>query len=301
MKAIVIRETGGPDVLRYEEADRPQPGDGEVLVAVRAASVNPIDWKQRGSLDPEKLPAILGRDVSGVVEESRAEGFSKGDEVFGWAASGGYAEYATASAGEIARKPPEVSFEAAACIPVAGVTAWQALFDKGGLESGQRVLIAGGAGGVGHLAVQFAAKVAGAHTIATGSARNHDFVVGLGAGEYVDYTQQDVASAVSDVDVVFDTVGGETTNTLVPTLRSGGVIVTIAGAPPEDAAAERGARAVLHVTSPDPEQLAQIAGLIAAGTVSVEIAEVLDLADAARAHELSESGHTRGKLVLRVP
>jgi NADPH:quinone reductase-like Zn-dependent oxidoreductase len=299
MKAIVIHETGGPEVLRYEEVDRPEPAEGEVLIAVRAASVNPIDWKQRGSMEPDKLPAILGRDVSGVVEVSRADGFSEGDEVFGWAASGGYAEYATGPADGIARKPPEVSFEVAAAIPVAGITAWQALFDKAGLESGQRALIAGAAGGVGHMAVQFAAKVAGAHTIGTGSGRNRDFVLGLGATEFVDYTEQDVASAVSDADVVLDTVGGDVTATVVPTLREGGVIVTIASAPPEDAAAERGGRAVLHVTNQSAEQLAQVAELIAAGTVRMEIAEVFGLSDAARAHELSESGHVRGKIVLR--
>jgi NADPH:quinone reductase-like Zn-dependent oxidoreductase len=300
VKAIVIHETGGPEVLRYEDVDRPEPGDGEVLIAVRAASVNPIDWKQRASMEADKLPAILGREISGVVEVSRADGFSDGDEVFGWALSGGYAEYATASAEGLAKKPTEVSFEVAAAIPVAGLTAWQALFDKAGLESGQRALIAGAAGGVGHMAVQFAAKVAGAHTIGTGSSRNHDFVLGLGAAEYVDYTQQNVAEAVADVDVAFDTVGGEVTATLVPTLREGGIIVTIASAPPEDAAAERGARAVLHVTNPDPEQLARVAELIAAGTVRVELSDVIPLSDAARAHELSESGHTRGKLVLLV-
>jgi NADPH:quinone reductase-like Zn-dependent oxidoreductase len=300
VKAIVIHETGGPEVLRYEDVDRPEPGDGEVLIAVRAASVNPIDWKQRASMEADKLPAILGREISGVVEVSRADGFSDGDEVFGWALSGGYAEYATASPEGLAKKPTEVSFEVAAAIPVAGLTAWQALFDKAGLESGQRALIAGAAGGVGHMAVQFAAKVAGAHTIGTGSSRNHDFVLGLGAAEYVDYTQQNVAEAVADVDVAFDTVGGEVTATLVPTLREGGIIVTIASAPPEDAAAERGARAVLHVTNPDPEQLARVAELIAAGTVRVELSDVIPLSDAARAHELSESGHTRGKIVLRV-
>jgi len=300
MRAVVMHEAGGPEVLQYEEVERPEPGDGEVLIAVRAASINPIDWKQRQSLDADKLPAILGRDISGVVEVSRADGFAEGDEVFGWALSGGYAEYARASAEAIAKKPTEVSFEAAACIPVAGITAWQALFDKGGLESGQRALIAGAAGGVGHLAVQFAAKVAGAHTIGTGSSRNHDFVVGLGAEEYVDYTQQEPASVVSDANVVLDTVGGDTTMTLVPALGEGGTIVTIASRPPEDAAAERGGSAVLHVTSPNADQLTRVADLIAAGTVRVEIAEVFGLGDAARAHEASESGHVRGKLVLSV-
>jgi NADPH:quinone reductase-like Zn-dependent oxidoreductase len=298
MKAIVIHEAGGPEVLQYEDVERPEPGDGEVLIRVRAASVNPVDWKERGSMEPDKLPAILGRDVSGTVEVSRAEGFSEGDEVFGWAASGGYAEFTTASGEEIATKPAGVSFEQAAAIPVAGITAWQALFEKGGLESGQTALIAGAAGGVGHLAVQFSAKVTRAQTIGTGSSRNRDFVLGLGAHEYVDYTQQNVAEAVSDVDVVLDTVGGETTQTLVPTLREGGIIVTIASAPPEDAARERGARAVLHITSRNAEHLSRVAELIADGVVRVEITEVLALSDARRAHELSESGHTRGKIVL---
>jgi NADPH:quinone reductase-like Zn-dependent oxidoreductase len=160
-------------------------------------------------------------------------------------------------------------------------------------------LIAGAAGGVGHLGVQFA-KHAGARTIGTGSARNRDFVLGLGADEYVDYTAQDVADAVQDADVVFDTVGGEATASLVPAVGSGGIIVTIAGPPPEDAARERGARAELHITSPDSDQLARIADLVAAGDVRVELAEVLPLAEVARAHELSESGHTRGKIVLTV-
>ena len=136
--------------------------------------------------------------------------------------------------------------------------------------------------------------------IGTGSARNRDFVIGLGADEYVDYTAQDVADAVQDADVVFDTVGGDTTESLVPAVRSGGIIVTIAGPPPEDAAGERGARAALHITSPDAEELAQIGELVAAGDVHVEIAEVLPLAEVARGHELSETGHTRGKIVLTV-
>jgi NADPH:quinone reductase-like Zn-dependent oxidoreductase len=300
MKAVVMHETGGPEVLRYEEVERPEPAEGEVLIRVRAASVNPIDWKNRRSMDADKLPAILGRDVSGTVEVSRADGFSEGDEVFGWAASGGYAEFATASAAVIAKKPAGVTFEQAAAIPVAGVTAWQALFDKGGLEGGQTCLIAGAAGGVGHLAVQFSAKVAGARTIGTASGRNRDFVLGLGADEFVDYTQQDVAEVVSGVDVALDTVGGDTTPTLVPTLREGGVLVTIASAPPEDAARERGARAVMHITSPNADDLARIAELIAAGDVRLEVSEVLPLSEAPRAQELSESGHVRGKIVLRV-
>jgi NADPH:quinone reductase-like Zn-dependent oxidoreductase len=297
VRAVVIHETGGPEVLREEDVDRPEPGDGEVLVRVRAASVNAIDWKYRRGVAPRPLPATLGEDVSGTVEVSNADGVAVGDEVFGIAASGGYAELASAAAGALAPRPEGLDHEHAAALPVAGMTAWQALFDLGGLQPGQTALVAGAAGGVGHLAVQFA-KHAGARVIGTGSARNRDFVLGLGADEYADYTEQDVATAVGDVDVAFDAVGGDTTASLVPTLREGGVLVTIAAAPPEDAARERGARAELLVMSPDPEQLARIAGLVAGGEVHVEVAEVLPLGQVRRAHELSESGHVRGKIVL---
>jgi NADPH:quinone reductase-like Zn-dependent oxidoreductase len=299
MHAVVVRETGGPDVLSYEEVDRPEPGDGEVLVRVHAVSVNPIDWKYRRGLSETPLPAILGIDVSGTVEESRADGFEAGDQVFGFAASGGYAEYATAAGATIAKKPAGVSHEQAAAIPVAALTAWQALFDRGGLESGQTALVAGAAGGVGHFAVQFAHN-AGARAIGTGSSRNRDFVLGLGADEYVDYTEQEVGESVSGVDVAFDTVGGETTASLVPTLGEGGILVTIANAPPDEAARERGARAELLVASPSSDQLARIVDLVAAGEVRVEIADVIPIAEVARAHELSETGHVRGKIVLAV-
>jgi NADPH:quinone reductase-like Zn-dependent oxidoreductase len=299
MQAVLIHETGSPDVLRYEQADRPEPGDGEVLIRVRAASVNPVDWKYRRGLAARQLPAVLGNDVSGTVEVSRAGAFAEGDDVFGIAASGGYAEFATASAAAIAKKPGGVSHEQAAAIPVAGMTAWQALFDRGGLERGQTALIAGGAGGVGHFAVQFA-KRAGARVIATGSSRNRDFVLALGASEYVDYTEQDVGEAVSGVDVAFDTVGGQTTESLVPTVREGGIVVTIASAPPEEAARERGVRAELLVMSPRSELLGQIAELVAADEVRVEISELLPLTEVRRGHELSESGHVRGKIVLTV-
>jgi NADPH:quinone reductase-like Zn-dependent oxidoreductase len=299
MRAVVVHEPGGPDVLSYEEVDPPEPGEGELLIKVRATSVNPADWKARRGFREMQLPMVLGYDLSGTVEQSRAEGFADGDEVFGNVPHGAYAELATGSADVVAKKPAGVTHEQAAAIPVAGLTAWQALFDRGGLDGGQTVLIAGAAGGVGHLAVQFA-KVAGARAIGTGSSRNREFVLGLGADEYVDYTQQDVADAVSGVDIAFDTVGGDTTESLVPTVREGGIIVTIASAPPEEAAQARGARAELHIASPNPEQLARIAELVAQGAVRVELAEVLPLAEIRRAHELSESGHTRGKIVLTV-
>ena len=299
MKAVLIHEAGSPDVLHYEEAEQLQPDEGEVLIRVRAASVNPTDWKERRGLSGPRPPRVLGRDVSGTVEVSRADGFDEGNDVFGYVAGGGYAEFAIASANAIAGKPAGLSHEQAAALPVAGMTAWQALFDRGALEGGQTALIAGAAGGVGHLAVQFA-KIAGARVIGTGSARNRDFVLGLGADEYVDYTEQDVGEAVSAVDLAFDTVGGETTQSLVPTVREGGILVTIANAPPEEAARQRGVRAELLVMNPDPKQLAHIGELVARGEVRVELSEVLPLTDVQQAHEHSESGHTRGKIVLTV-
>jgi NADPH:quinone reductase-like Zn-dependent oxidoreductase len=299
MRAVVMRRTGGPDVLAIEELPPPEPAEGEVQIRVRAVAVNPIEWKYRRGLVPKDLPAVLGSDISGSVEISRAQGLQPGDAVFGFAASGGYAELATSPAAMLARKPEALSDEQAAALPVAGLTAWQALFDRGGLERGQTVLIAGAAGGVGHLAVQFA-KHAGANVIGTGSARNRDYVLGLGADEYLDYASADLADVAGRADVVFDTVGGETTQTLVVALHEGGVIVTIAGAPPEEGARARGARAELLIMTPNSEQLARIGELAAAGEVHVEIAEVLPLAEVGRAHELSESGHTRGKLILKV-
>jgi NADPH:quinone reductase-like Zn-dependent oxidoreductase len=296
MRAVLLSETGGPEVLRIEQLPTPEPADGEVLIRVRAASINPIDWKQRRGISQKQLPAVLGNDISGTIEQSRADGFAEGEDVFGFAPSGGYAEFAVAPAGAIAKKPPGVSHAQAAALPVSGLTAWQALFDRGGLQSGQTLLVAGAAGGVGHLAVQFG-KHAGARVIGSGSARNREFVLSLGADQYVDYTSEVVAEAVSDADVVFDTVGGETTKTLVPAVREGGTIVVIAAAPPETEAAERGARAEL-IMSTNAEQLATIVELVAAGEVKVEIAGTFSLSQVAQAHELSEAGHTRGKLIL---
>ena len=295
MRAVVIVDGR----LEIQERPDPIPGDGEVLIRVRAASVNPADWKARRGFREMPLPAVLGHDASGTVEVSRSDAFAEGDDVFGMTTSGAYAELATASAAAIARKPAALSHEHAAAIPVAGSTAWQALFDRGGLMSGQTALITGAAGGVGHFAVQFA-KRAGARTIGTGSTRNRDFVLGLGADEYIDYTQQVVAESASDVDVAFDTVGGEMTVALVATLRQGGILVTIAAAPPEDAARERGARAELLEMSPSSEQLARIAELVENRDVRVEISHTFPLAQVQQAHLLSESGHTRGKLILTV-
>jgi NADPH:quinone reductase-like Zn-dependent oxidoreductase len=298
VKAVVIRATGDAGVLRIEEVARPEPGEGEVLIRVQAAAVNPVDWKYRRGVVERELPAVLGEDASGTIEESRADGFAPGDAVFGVTRSGGYAEYAIASAAAIAIKPGELSYEQAAALPVSGMTAWQGLFGCGRLERGQTVLIAGAAGGVGHLAVQFA-KHAGARVIGIGSSRNRAFVVSLGADEFVDYTRDAVADAVSGVDIALDTVGGATTASLLPTLREGGTLVTIAY-PPEAPPEEHRLWVKSLIMRPSSEQLARIAELVASGAVRIEIAEQLRLADVPRAHAVSESGHARGKIVLTV-
>jgi NADPH:quinone reductase-like Zn-dependent oxidoreductase len=297
MLAVLIHETGGPEVLRLEDVPAPEAGDGEVLVRVHAIGINPIDWKFRKGLIDKPLPALLGSDIAGTVEVSNADGFAAGDAVFGFAASGAYAEYATSPATLLAKRPEPVGEVDAAALPVAALTAWQALFDHGGIGAGDTALIAGASGGVGHLAVQFA-KRAGARAIGIGSAGNRDYVLGLGADEFIDYGSQSIAEAAQGVDLAFDTVGGENALAMLPAVRDGGVLVTIAGAAPQDQAAERGIRAERMIMSPSAQQLAEVAGLLATGDVRVEIAQTLELAEIARAHELSETGHTRGKIVL---
>jgi NADPH:quinone reductase-like Zn-dependent oxidoreductase len=298
VKAVIIHETGDTGVLRLEDVERPEPVEDEVLIKVQAAAVNPVDWKYRRGLVQRELPAVLGEDVSGTVAVSRAVGFALGDSVFGVTTSGGYGEYATASATAIAIKPEALSHEQAAALPASGLTAWQALFERGRLELGQTALIAGAAGGVGHLAVQFA-KHAGARVIGTGSSRNREFVLSLGADEFIDYTHGEVADAVSGVDVVLDTVGGPTTGSLLPALREGGTLVTIAY-PPEKPPQDCRCWVKPLVMRPSAEQLVRISELVASGAVRVEIAHKLGFADVQRAHALSESGHARGKIVLTV-
>jgi NADPH:quinone reductase-like Zn-dependent oxidoreductase len=297
LNAVVLRSTGGPGVLRLEEVERPEPRDGEVLIRVTAAAVNPVDWKVRRGLVERDLPAVLGEDAAGVVEVSRAQGFAPGDEVFGVTSSGAHAEYATAAASAIARKPDGLGFVQAAALPVSGTTAWQSLHCTR-VEQQATILVTGAAGGVGHLAVQLA-KHEGARVIGTGSGRSRDFVSSLGADGFVDYTQADVADSVHDVDVALDTVGGSTTTSLLRVVRERGTLVTIAY-PPEPPPHCHRIWVKPLVMRPCPRALEHLGGLVASGAVRVEIAQQLGLADVRRAHELSESGHVRGKIVLVV-
>jgi len=289
MRAVVIDETGGPEVLQLRDVERGEPADGEVLIEIQAASVNPIDYKRRRGSAQVQLPAILGSDISGAVVASRAEGFSEGDEVFGLARSGAYAEFAVTPATLIAHKPAALSHAQAAALPVAGMTAWQALFDRAQLHRGQTAVVAGAAGGVGHFAVQLG-KHGGAVVTGIGSAGNR----------YVDYTREQLSEAITDADIAFDTVGGEVTAELLETVGAGGVLVTIANAPPEEDARVRGARAEMLVMSASSEQLVALADLVAKGELHAEIARTLPLAEIAEAHRMSESGHTRGKIVLAI-
>ncbi|MER5936426.1 NADP-dependent oxidoreductase [Streptomyces sp. NPDC001928] len=315
MRAVVQHAFGGPDVLQVQEVPRPVPLPTEVLVRVHAAGINPVDWKTRAGGGMAGVlgepPFTLGWDVSGVVEEV---GFGvttlkPGDEVYGmpWfpRAAGGYAEYVTAPARQFARKPANISHEQAAAVPLAALTAWQALVDTAGIRPGLRVLIHAAAGGVGHFAVQFA-KHLGAHVTGTASRPRHDWLTELGADELIDYTAVRFEEAAKDIDVVIDLVGDAHDNTStrsLDVLRPGGLIVAIpAGVSPEllEAAQSRGLRTSPFLVEPDGPALTRIAQLIDSGEVSVEVEEVFPLEQAAQAHTRGESDRTRGKLVLRV-
>jgi len=308
MKAVRIHSYGGPEVLVHEEVPRPQPEQGEVLVRVKAAAVNPVDWKIReGYLKemlPHSLPLTMGWDVSGVVEETGpgVTRFKIGDEVFSrpdLLRNGTYAEYVVIKETEVAFKPESVDHLHAAAIPLAGTTAWKSLIEAAGVAPGQKVLIHGAAGGVGSYAVQLA-KWRGAHVIATASIHNHDYLHGLGADEVVDYRAHRFEESVHDVDTVFDTIGGETQERSWRVLKKGGILVSIVAPPSEETAAAHGVRQAFVFIQPDAAVLAQLAMLVDARKLRTYVEKVLPLYEARQAQELSQEGHVRGKIVLKV-
>ena len=311
MKAVRIHNYGGPEVLQCEDAPKPKPASGEVLIRVHAAGVNPADWKVReGALKQlvqHKFPLTLGWDLSGVVEEVGPEAeavgrFKKGDEVFSkpdTSRDGDYADYIVVRESEVALKPKSLHHVYAAAVPLAGLAAWQALFDIAHLERGQRVLIHGGSGGVGHFAVQFA-KWKGAYVIATASTRNQQLLREIGVDQPVDYTTQRFEQVARDVDVVLDTIGGDTQERSWQVLKKEGVLVSLVQPPDTEKARQLGVRSAFVWTQPNGKQLAEIADLIDSGNIKVVLDRILPLSEARRAHELSQSGHTRGKIVLRV-
>ncbi|WP_043255018.1 NADP-dependent oxidoreductase [Streptomyces sp. Tu6071] len=308
MLALHQTALGTPDVLRLTEVPRPVPGPGQLLVAVRAAGLNPTDFKHRSQrlfLPPP--PFTLGWDVSGTVVATGygVTLFRPGDDVFGMLpyphGAGSHAEYVTGPARAFAAKPAGIDHVQAAALPLAALTAWQALVDTAALRAGQRVLVHAAAGGVGHLAVQLA-KERGAHVTGTASAPKHDFLRALGADACVDYRTEDFTAAEEPYDVVLDPIGGETATRSAGVLRPGGVLVSLVpGAPDTPAAAEKaGVRAVTLLVEHDHAGMRALAGLAADGRLRAHVSGTFPLAEGARAHAQGETGRTTGKLVLTV-
>lgn len=308
MRAVRIHAYGGPDVLKYEDAPRPEPAPGEVLVRVHAASVNPFDWKVRAgylsAFVPYQFPLILGWDISGVVEAVADDvtDLAVGDAVFGRPdvmRGGGYAEYVAVRATELVRKPATLDHRQAAATPQAALSAWRCLFDAAQLSAGQTVLIHGAAGGVGIFAVQLA-KWRGARVIGTASAENRDFLLKLGADEVIDYNTTRFEDVVHDVDVVLDTIGGDTLQRSWGVLKPGGILVSLVEPPSAETAAAHGVRAAMAQATSDPATLSAISDLIGSGRIKPVVSVVFPLHRAAEAHALSEGMHVRGKIVLDV-
>ncbi len=301
MKAARIHEQGGPDVIRYEDAPKPAPGPGEVLLKVAAAGFNPADGGDRsGRYRSVTLPFTLGFDVSGTVEEADPDsGFAVGDGVIGRLDHGGAsAEYAVAPADVLVRAPERIPLPDAAAIPVAGLTAWQAVHEHAQVKDGQRILVNGAGGGVGGFAVQLA-KGAGAYVIATASPRSADAVRAHGADEVIDYTTTSPADAVQEpVDAVLSLVfvGPEAGESLAGLVRPGGVIVSITGR--IDVSEDLDIRSVGFSARNDPQLLAELVRLVDAGQLTVDVAERLPLSELAEVHRRSEAGQTRGKVIL---
>ena len=307
MKAIAINEYGGVEVLQNVEVSRPVPQADEVLVRIHATAVNPVDWKIRAGYMSgwlqHQFPLIPGCEFSGVVEGFGANiGSVKiGDEVYGSVSivrSGAYAEYVSAKENEIAPKPKNIDHINAAALPVGIETAWQA-FKAADLRAGQKVLIHAAAGGVGSLAVQLA-KAKGAYVIGTASARNLEFVKNLGADEVIDYTTTKFEEVVKEIDVVFDLIGGETQERSFGVLKKGGFLASAVSAPDAETLAKYSINGAMVVLESNTTELKEVTALVEAGKIKTFVETVLPLSEARKAHELSESGRTRGKIILEV-
>ena len=305
MKAIVVHQYGGPEVLKYEDTPRPEPKNNEVLVKIIAAGVNPVDGAIRSGHYPlQKPPFIPGYDVAGVVEKNPGDvnHYKPGDAVYAYIAleqGGGYADYVSLTPDELAPKPSNVSFVDAAGVPLAALTAWQALVDLAQLHSGQTVLIHGGSGGVGSFAIQIA-KALGAKVIATASTPNQELLQKLGADVAVDYTKQKFEDVAKDVDVVFDLVGKDTLARSYAVVKKGGFIVTAVAQVNQAELDKHGIRGATVSVKPNAEELARITKYIEGKQVKPFVSQVLPLRDAAKAQEQAATHHTRGKIVLKV-
>ena len=308
MQAIRIHAYGDASQMLLEEAPVPTCGPNDVLVRVVAAGINPIDWKIRNGevaqMIPKTFPFTLGSDAAGVVTAigGAVTDFSVGDEVFFYAefARGGtYADYVVVDAAQVARKPRTVSFSTAAALPTPGLAAWTAVIDTAQVAHGMRVLIHGGAGALGSVAVQLA-KAQGAHVTATAGTADLALVHSLGADEVIDYRTQKFEQIASNMDVVIDTLGGPTQEASWATLRAGGLLVATTQPPSAERAAAAGARGAFVFSMPRGNVLAQLAALMDNGKLRVLVGQEFALADAAQAHRAGESGTSRGKMILRV-
>ena len=301
--ALLIRRFGGPEVVEFGDVPTPEPRAGELLLKVEAASLNPVDWKIRSGKYPlvkdDKLPYVLGRDFSATVVHSDAAAFPEGTLVHGLLGieRGSFAQYVVARPEELARVPGALDRLAAAAVPLAGLTAWQGLFDHGGLQAGQRVLIHAGAGGVGHLAVQFA-KERGAHVIATVSTDDVAFARSLGADEVIDYKTARFENQLRDIDLVYDLIGADTQERSWSVLKKGGALVSTVQEPSQEKAAAIGVRATRYTAASNADQLREIDALIQAGKVRVQVSRKFAYGEAREALQALEKGHGAGKLVL---
>src|SRR6266480_4344871 len=308
MKAVVVHEFGGPEVMKYEDVPRPEPKEDEILVRVMAAAVNPVDsYVRQGMLAKhgmDKRPAIIGYDISGVVEKTgaNAKKFKAGDKVYSYLSvmrGGGYAEFAVAKESETALKPKNINFVEAAAVPLAATTAWQALVDTARIDKGQTVLIHGGSGGVGSFAVQIA-KARGAKVIATASTANQPLLRKLGVDQPIDYTTTKFEDVVKNVDVVLNAVRGDTLARSYSVVKKGGIIVSITGQPDPGELEKHGIRGAGLSAHPDAKVLEKLAKLIDAGKITPIVSAVMPLVDVAKAQEQIASRHTRGKIVLKI-
>jgi NADPH:quinone reductase-like Zn-dependent oxidoreductase len=303
MHALLIRRFGGPEVVEFAEIAVPEPRDGELLLKVEAASLNPVDWKIRSGKYPavgeDKLPYVLGRDLCATVVTSGDAELAPGTLVHGLLATehGSFAQYVVASADELARVPATIDRIVAAAVPLAGLTAWQGLFDHGRLQAGQRVLIHAGAGGVGHMAVQFA-KARGAFVATTVSTDDVAYVRGLGADQVIDHQKERFDDVVRDVDLVYDLIGGETQERSWALLKKGGTLVCTVAEPPQDKARAHGVRALRYTARPNAGQLREIDSLIESGKLKPHVTRKYAYGEAKEALRSLEEGHTSGKLVL---
>jgi NADPH:quinone reductase-like Zn-dependent oxidoreductase len=307
MTAIEIPSWGGSELLTLVEHPVPTPGAGEVLVAVEAVGMNPVDVKVRAGTYSaafgENFPVVLGRDFAGTVA-AVGEGvtdWAVGDPVFGTLRLaprlGAYATHVVVRDAALARRPAGLDAVTAAALPVAGLTAWQALVETAMVSPGQRVLVHAGAGGVGHMAVQLASRL-GAYVIATASARNADFLKSLGADEVYDYTSGNFEDDLDPVDVVIDGVGNEVLSRSYKVLVPGGIAATLPNLPDKAEAEALGVRVALTFVRPDAVQLEGLAAMVADGRLTVHVDRTFSFAEVREAHELQGSGHVRGKLVL---